>query len=339
MNSNVPFLNFYVKKHEDSDANYMDIIGCIDNSVKDILSVQQIENIAFQVERKFLLSGMQNVNMIFFIYSDNIERDKRYCDGNVKFWLIDLLAEQLIIYENQPEDFDNLRYKIEELLNQSILQKNAYQNGENVSAERNGRVYQKERLKNFPLITFLLIAINVGIFFWLEMKGSTESVLFMLKHGAAFQKNIVDKKEYYRLFTCMFLHFGFAHLLNNMVSLWLLGSETERFYGKIKFLLIYIISGLTGSILSTGYYYVTDGNVVSAGASGAIYGIMGALVVKLIESGRKNKSELTKIIFVFFILMMVGRSGEGIDNIAHIGGFVGGLISGIVSYKLGRTKE
>ena len=124
-----------------------------------------------------------------------------------------------------------------------------------------------------------------------------------------------------------------------MVSLWLLGSETERFYGKIKFLLIYIISGLTGSILSTGYYYVTDGNVVSAGASGAIYGIMGALVVKLIESGRKNKSELTKIIFVFFILMMVGRSGEGIDNIAHIGGFVGGLISGIVSYKLGRTKE
>ena len=79
INSNVPFIKFYVKKYEhESDYNAMEIIGFVDNSSKSSsFSVEQLDNIAFQIERKFLFSGIQKVNMLYFIYSDNVERDKK----------------------------------------------------------------------------------------------------------------------------------------------------------------------------------------------------------------------------------------------------------------------
>lgn len=346
LNSNVPFIHFFVKRYESSDSNNgVEIIGCIDNSVKNSLSVEQLDNIAFQIERKYLFSGMQNVEMIYFIYSDNVERDKVFCEGTTKFWIIDILARQLIVYENQPEDFDNLRGMVEDML--SIGSTYGHDSNYNNRAGRKmpytesakGISYLKAWERKFPVITLLLVIINVAVFFVLESIGSTNDVVFMLNHGAAYHQNIYNEHEYYRLFTCMFLHFGFGHLFNNMLALWLLGSEVERFLGKIRFTIIYIFSGLVGSILSSVYSYIVNANTVSAGASGAVYGLIGALVVKMVEDRKRSRSSFGKILAVLIILMMVGRPAEGIDTIAHIGGFAAGMISGILCYKTARIKE
>lgn len=339
INSNVPFIKFYVKRYNYSEnENRIDVIGCVDNLIKNYLSVEQLDSIAFQIERKYLFAGIEKVNMIYFIYSDNVERDKIYCECKTKFWLIDILAKQLIVFENQPEDFNNLRGMIEEVLKIKEGRKIRY--GDKLSGEN---VSYIEKLKDvrhlmvgnnkFPIVTLLLIIINAAVFLILECMGSTNDVVFMLNHGAAYYQKIYYEHEYYRLFTCMFMHFGFGHLFNNMISLWLLGSEVERFFGKIDFIIIYITSGFIGSLLSSVYSSILDSNTVSAGASGAVYGLIGSLIVKMVEDKKRNRSSFGKILIVLIILMMVGRPEEGIDNIAHIGGFAAGMLTGILCYK------
>lgn len=317
MESNVPFIRFYCKKIDDSEIMY--VLGCVDNVAKDKFSAEQLDNIAFQVERKFLLSGMSKVNILFMIYSDNFDRDKKFCEGNSNFWIIDTLTDRVIVFENQPEDFDGLRDKLEIMLN-------------SIRVKEISNTKTKSQFKQWPWITMIFMLLNIAYFFILEYLGSTDNVLFMLKYGAAYHVNIFKNHEYYRLITCMFMHFGFAHLLNNMIALALLGNETEKFYGKIKFTAIYMISGILGSLASALYYQYTNGVVVSAGASGAIYGIMGALVVKVVEDRRKKMSSFGRIIFFIIMIMLAGRGSGNVDNIAHIGGFLSGMICGIVSY-------
>lgn len=319
MTTNLPYINFFCKKNEEDGIMY--IIGCIDEMYVKKYDVSNLDNISFQMERKFLFSGMKNVNIIFIINSDNLDEQKVFCNGTSKVWIIDTICKRLVVFENQPDDFDGLRKKIE-----ILLEKNENQNKKDIKKNVSFKLY--------PWVTVMLMTINIIYFLVLEYFGSTEDTIFMLKYGALYYKNVFQKHEYYRLITCMFMHFGFAHLLNNMFSLYLLGSEAERFYGKIKYLIIYIISGLMASISSALYQQSVNGYSISAGASGAIYGIMGALLVRIVEERRKNMSAFSKMGLVLILFIMAGQNSGNVDNIAHIGGFVTGMLCGIVSYML-----
>ena len=100
-----------------------------------------------------------------------------------------------------------------------------------------------EELRKEP-VTAGLILLNILVFLIVEFTGSSQNTMHMLDCGAAFTPMIIQGGEYYRLFTCMFLHFGIEHLLNNMLVLFVLGSRLEQAIGKIKFLLIYLIGGV-----------------------------------------------------------------------------------------------
>ena len=102
--------------------------------------------------------------------------------------------------------------------------------------------------------TTALIVINIGVFLVLSVMGATEDTLFMLEHGAMYGPYVVEGHQYYRIFTCLFLHFGIEHLLNNMVLLGALGWNLELETGRIKFLIIYFISGLGGSAFIVDEY-------------------------------------------------------------------------------------
>ena len=98
--------------------------------------------------------------------------------------------------------------------------------------------------------TVILVAINVVVFLLLSLKGMTEDGMFLLQHGAMYVPYITEEGEYYRIFTSMFLHFGFDHLLNNMVVLAAVGWNLEYELGGLKFLILYLLSGLGGNVLS-----------------------------------------------------------------------------------------
>ena len=97
------------------------------------------------------------------------------------------------------------------------------------------------RRKPEAFCTTVLIVINVAVFLILSMLGDTEDAAFMLQHGAMYEPFITEGQEYYRIFTCMFLHFGITHLMNNMVMLGALGWNLELEIGKLRFIIIYFL--------------------------------------------------------------------------------------------------
>lgn len=181
--------------------------------------------------------------------------------------------------------------------------------------------------------TTALIAINVGVFLILALIGNPEDPQFMMEHGAMYGPLIIQGHEYYRMFTSLFLHFGISHLLNNMVMLGALGWNLEFETGRVKYLIIYFVSGLGGNILSLFMDLRANESVVSAGASGAIFGLMGAMVwVVLRNHGRVGRLTNKGILFMILLSLYFGFTSSGVDNAAHVGGLIFGFITAAVLY-------
>ena len=178
-----------------------------------------------------------------------------------------------------------------------------------------------------PWITYLIMGICIITFLLMYVFGNgSEDNLTLLKFGA--NLDVLTKRgEYYRILTCIFLHIGIVHLLLNMYSLYIIGPQVESFYGKIKYLFIYLYSGICGSILSLAF----SNNVISAGASGAIFGLLGSLLYfgyhYRVYLGNVIKSQIIPVILVN---LFIGFITPGIDNFAHIGGLIGGVIASMI---------
>ena len=168
-----------------------------------------------------------------------------------------------------------------------------------------------------PIITYLLIAINMIVF------------IFVMAYGidtvAVYGANIADlirQGEVYRLLTSAFIHAGILHLLCNMYCLYVIGPQLESFFGKFKFLCIYLFSAIAGNLMSMLF---TNG--ASVGASGAIFGLFGAMLYfgyhYRVYLGNVMKSQLIPLIL---LNLLFGFMVSGIDNAAHIGGLIGGTL-------------
>lgn len=189
-----------------------------------------------------------------------------------------------------------------------------------------------EELKKEPM-TALLMLVNILVFLAVEITGSSQRTAHMLEWGAAYTPFIIEGKEWYRLFTCMFLHFGISHLANNMLVLFVLGGKLERAIGKIKFLLIYLLGGLAGNILSLFEELRTDEYAVSAGASGAVFAVMGGMLYVLIRmKGRVEDISVKQITIMAAFSLYFGFTSAGVDNVAHIGGLLGGFVIAILLF-------
>jgi rhomboid protease GluP len=183
-------------------------------------------------------------------------------------------------------------------------------------------------------LTPLLIAANVLVFGAMLLSGaglwhSQNGV--QLAWGANFGPATQDG-EWWRLGSAMFLHFGLLHLALNMWALWDGGQWVERMYGRFRFAVIYFAAGLAGNLLSL---VVHAGHAVSGGASGAIFGIYGALLSYLwLERSRIQRGEFRWMFWAaagFSVATIVfGLMVPGIDNAAHIGGLIAGLLTGVL---------
>ena len=182
--------------------------------------------------------------------------------------------------------------------------------------------------------TVALIAVNVIVFLFLSFRGMTEDGMFLLEHGAMYVPYMIEKGEYYRIFTSMFLHFGFDHLLNNMVILAEIGWNLEYEIGQLKFMILYLFSGLGGNLLSA-YWDIRVGDyAVSAGASGAIFGVIGALLYVAIRNrGRIGDISGKGLVFMIILSLYYGYSSGGVDNMAHIGGLIAGFLLSVLLYR------
>ena len=189
-----------------------------------------------------------------------------------------------------------------------------------------------EELKKEP-VTVALIVINILIFLAVDLGGDSLNTANMLQHGAAYTPFILEDGQYYRLFTSMFLHFGIQHLANNMLVLFVLGQRMERVFGGWKFLVLYLVGGIGGNLVSLYLDTVTQEYAVSAGASGAVFAVMGAMIyVVLRRKGRVEDLTVKQIVFMAVVAVLLGLTDSGVDNAAHIGGMVCGFLVSILLY-------
>ena len=178
----------------------------------------------------------------------------------------------------------------------------------------------------------LLIALNVLFFLYLEITGSSENVYFMYTKGAMSAPAVLEDGEYYRLLTAMFMHFGIRPIMNNMLVLFVLGDNLERALGHVKYLIFYLLCGI-GSNWVSMMAHSTDTMTVSAGASGAIFGVVGGLLyVVTANKGRLEDLSTRQLVIMIFFSLYLGYTSTGVDNTAHLSGLVIGIVLAIILY-------
>ena len=166
-------------------------------------------------------------------------------------------------------------------------------------------------------ITIFLISINVLLYFFFSL--AFEDLFYQL---VQINSNIIVELEIWRIFTSMFLHGDVMHLFSNMIALLLFGTYVELYFSKFEFLLIYFISGLIGNLFSL---FLLPFNVISLGASGAIFGLIGATLSLLIVE-RDTPLIILGLFYVFYFVF--SSFSPGINYFAHIFGLLGGLLTG-----------
>ena len=243
-------------------------------------------------------------------------------------WLIRSDTREIMIYEDQPSDFYGLKAPMEAALSGNYTEpvrreydRSSAQVGDRASQSTSG-------FRNFPVITVLLILINVIAFLFLKVKGALDDLDLMLELGANYAPYVFVKHEYWRLLTCMFMHFDFAHLFSNMLYLGIVGYRLEKQAGRIRFLLLYMLSGLVASLVSALYHWYTGDYAIAAGASGAVYGLIGASFLLVIREKDKAalRRELPRLILVMIFIIYSSAASGNVDGAAHIGGFAGGAL-------------
>ena len=290
------------------------VSGYIHNNEQFKFDLFKTKNLLKTIKKK-TLSFKINALSIFVNLGDNVDITKFEDTPNIKFANIheasDLDKYRFVTsaFPDITEDMD-FREKGLELfmkITSDINKKNED------DAKMNEDVFRPKK----PIITYALIAINVVVFI---LSVFNDAILPMF---AVNRELIVNFNQYYRLFTGMFLHAGILHLLFNMYALYIIGMQLESFLGKAKYLIVYLLSGIGASMLSIFF-----SNSFSVGASGAIFGLMGALLYfgyhYRVYLDSVVKSQIIPLIVLNLIL---GFTISGVDNWAHIGGLVSGILA------------
>lgn len=279
----------------------------------------EVSNIIFL---NVIVSDNPSEDIIQFSREFDFDSEKRFID---LCWIADPFNKKIIVGGNQPDKILNIHKIIYERFNTAengtSLGKSVYEIAADVKNEN------KKAIKAVKCTaTYILIIINILVLTLMEMNGGSQDTEVLIRFGAVVPELIIYGHEFYRLFTAMFIHIGIIHLLANLLSLYILGSRAEKYFGSGLFLVIYFLSGAgasAASVLFTGS--------VSAGASGAIFGIMGSMLVYSIMSG-KSFGDFSGYFILMFSLVNIGAgfAVDGIDNAGHIGGFIVGAVISLI---------
>jgi len=177
--------------------------------------------------------------------------------------------------------------------------------------------------------TMIFIGINVGVFVLMGLAGgfalTSVNPEVLIGFGAKQNSLISQQHQYWRLITSIFIHIGFIHLFLNNYALWIIGQEIEQIYGSARFLLLYLATGIAGSLSS----YVFNPDATSAGASGAIFGLFGVMATFAFKYRKEipkalSRDIMRRVLPIIAINLAFGFSVRIVDNAAHIGGLLAG---------------
>lgn len=184
------------------------------------------------------------------------------------------------------------------------------------------------------MLTRLLVAINVIVFVWERVTGVLANNVTVETHGALYGPDVLAG-EWWRIFTSAFMHFDETHLLFNMVALYMVGTFVESIYGSARMAVIYLLAAFGGGVAVT-YFSPTE---LTLGASGAIFGLFGALAVAGLRLGPRGRDVMRQATGIIVINLVIGLlPGSNISMTDHVGGLIAGTLCGLVLFRMPRPQ-
>lgn len=288
----------------DDDAVYVVVIGS--NRNLDADSLKRFNN---KILVELSLNSHKKINILNVLITPNGMFDdmtRQIVENVENVWLFTEDYGKLYVFENQPSDFDSLY----DLIDKKTLV--------------NNRRSQHNLIRMFGVVTPVIVLINIFVYIaCVYVYQPTELAVDVY--------GISEKRQYYRFLTSMFTHFGITHIFGNMVILIALGARIENIIGRLNYVIIYIVTGLAAAFASYINFFYNDIHAYSAGASGAIFGLLGVLVVIAIyNKGRVRDLSLVNMLILFILTLADGLMSEGVDNVAHAAGFIAGILAGVL---------
>lgn len=272
-----------------------------------------------------------NAVCVNILYSNCVDGVKKFADsmGNLRdsnihniWWYTD---GNIVGYGcGQPSKILGIEKYVKNALDSDFYEPN--RNIEDINKMKNQLSALRSEGK-FPIVMTAILAADIFVFLIQTIFGLENN--FILKYGINGDM-IFYGGQYYRLITYMFIHSGWEHIAFNCISLYIYGTRTEKYFGKVGFFVIYFLSGMLGGILSAA---LNGGYAV--GASGAIFGLIGAVLI-LSKMKRQNIDGLGYMTMLIIAVSSIGMGmmTANVDNFGHIGGFIGGIIIGYAACRL-----
>ena len=309
------------------------IIYCVLNlENQETISSQQFSNILKQLYKGIIDSGCGvDKSMILTCGKDVKYISQLYIDENNEYdieeakVIIDTKGKRIMMPETRTEEFVKICVDISEYINNyvSLNRESSNQKMDITTLKENIKYY----IKSVPII---LTLINIVIFF-VSYFFSDELFQQIMDNGALNWKKVLNDGQWYRLITSMFLHWDIDHIFNNMITLCVIGTFLEKIVGKKWVFISYFVTGIIAGLTSMVYNMRIGQDVYAAGASGAIFGIVGMLMALLITSRADGASISGRRLLIYVVLVIwSGLSSSEIDNAAHIGGIFAGVFMGLI---------
>lgn len=191
-----------------------------------------------------------------------------------------------------------------------------------------------ERIKDFPFVSIILVAINVIVFLICLI---TKDMLYDAGCCGIFE--VVMKQEYWRILTATFLHMDTEHLFNNMILLGFMGAMLEKIIGHLPFTVIYFLSGIGGNVLSLCVKWYQNDWAVSLGASGAVFGLDGLLLAIVLILRDRVDIPLNRVVIMIVLSLYSGFASANVDNAGHVGGLIVGFLISVLFCIVKRLKH
>ncbi len=345
--SNLPEFTFYYRREYQGTV----VIHVIDYRQGVYIPEDQFVHLKRKIVEFMHERGEQEVHLLSLILSDDTQKARQLGAGDSFCWVIDTAGSRLVIYEDQAADFYGWKGILEEFLLHPYENTGEQETGCNGSAFRgesgntssmeNGHTlygqdrsaprtphktkglggWDKAKIKSLPWVTVCLVVSNVIVFLICTFTGG-----MLYNKGALGVMTVIEDRSFYRVLSSMFLHTDSGHLFSNMIVLYYVGEIVEKKIGRLPYAVLYFLSGIAGNIVSMGYELLTGDYINSVGASGAVFGVEGAmLLLVILHRGRMESVTLGRMVFVIAFSLYCGFTSTNVNNAAHIGGVLMGF--------------
>lgn len=303
---------------------YVTAVMLVDLQQQPDVQKDQYDSFRQKTTWRFVDGGSIEVHMLSVILTDELDRARALNADDRFSWVILCAENRLVIEEEKAEDFYGMKKIFETCLTQEPVPDTGQM--EPLEYDAKGQPFYKD-IRQRPLVNHALFVLNALVFTMCMLSGN-----LLYDMGVLSYQKVLDG-EWYRVFTSMFLHADMSHIVGNMLILYYLGDIVERAMGHVRYLLVYLLSGILSGFASMYFSYLTQDYLSSLGASGAIFGMVGALLwITLRNHGHIEIMTVRKVLFLIGYSLYMGFTGTNVDNAAHVGGLISGFLLAVLFY-------